>query len=70
MDGLQRAHKEAEALKRAKLYRHILLDGQADLETSKRVLKIADDQLVVDVLRQVKDLFSLRLLIIVQHPRK
>jgi hypothetical protein len=53
LDGLQRAHKEAEALKRAKLYRHILLDGQADLETSKKVLKIDDDQLVVDVLRQV-----------------
>ncbi|KAL7070815.1 hypothetical protein ACQ4LE_009913 [Meloidogyne hapla] len=55
MDGLQQAHKEAEALKRAKLYRHILLDGQADLETSKQVLKIDDDQLVVNVLRQLRD---------------
>jgi len=53
LDGIQQANKEAEALKRAKLYRHILLDGQADLETSKKVLKIDDDQLVVNVLRQV-----------------
>uniref|UniRef100_A0A914LZF0 Uncharacterized protein n=1 Tax=Meloidogyne incognita TaxID=6306 RepID=A0A914LZF0_MELIC len=55
LDGIQQANKEAEALKRAKLYRHILLDGQADLETSKKVLKIDDDQLVVNVLRQLRD---------------
>jgi hypothetical protein len=53
LDGIQRAQKEAELLKRAKLFRHILADGEAELEVAKEVLKSDDDKMVKEVLKQV-----------------
>lgn len=55
LDGIQRAQREAELLKRAKLFRHILLDecNHVDMDTAKRVLKTEDEQLLNGVLKQL-----------------
>uniref|UniRef100_A0A183CFM7 Astacin domain-containing protein n=1 Tax=Globodera pallida TaxID=36090 RepID=A0A183CFM7_GLOPA len=57
--SLQRAQREAELLRRAKLFRHILLDGdgQTDMDTARRLLKCADGEETVlnDVIRQLRD---------------
>lgn len=51
------AQREAELLRRAKLFRHILLDGdgQADMKTAREVLKCEPEEEAVlnDVIRQV-----------------
>ncbi|KAL3114498.1 hypothetical protein niasHT_011627 [Heterodera trifolii] len=50
---LQRAQREAELLRRAKLFRHILLygDGQADMKTAREVLKCeSEEEAVMNVL--------------------
>uniref|UniRef100_A0A914HHU1 Uncharacterized protein n=1 Tax=Globodera rostochiensis TaxID=31243 RepID=A0A914HHU1_GLORO len=57
--SLQRAQREAELLRRAKLFRHILLDGdgQTDMDTARRLLKCADgeENVLNDVIRQLRD---------------
>ncbi|KAL3067953.1 hypothetical protein niasHT_037943 [Heterodera trifolii] len=56
---LQRAQREAELLRRAKLFRHILLDGdgQADMKTAREVLKCEPEEEAVlnDVIRQLRE---------------